>query len=89
MADAGPNYRVERRRLELTRMEHDGTIDQGKSRVSAIDRQKKVNLARAELANDELDNEVRIIQTNEKALLTAIADIDKKIAAMVKEPVDG
>ena len=89
MADAGPNYRVERRRLELQKLEHDSTIEQGKARVAQIERQKKVTLARAELANDELDNEARVVQANEKALLGAIADIDKKIAAMVKDPVDG
>lgn len=89
MADAGPNYRVERRRLELQKMEHEQTIEQGKSRIAGIERQKKVNLARAELANDELDNEARIVTANEVALLKTIADIDKKIGLMAKEPGDG
>lgn len=89
MADAGFNYRVERRRLELTKMEHEQTIEQGDARVSQIERQKKVNLARTELANDELDNEARVIAANKAALQRTIADIDKKIGAMAKEPGDG
>ena len=89
MADAGPNYRVERRRLELQKMEHEQTIEQGKARIAGIERQKKVNLARAELANDELDNEARIVSANEVALLKTIAEIDKKIGLMAKEPGDG
>jgi hypothetical protein len=89
MADAGPNYRVERRRLELQKMEHEQTIDQGKARISGIERQKSLNLARAELANDELDNEARIVSANEVALLKTIAEIDKKIGLMAKEPGDG
>lgn len=89
MADAGFNYRVERRRLELQKLEHEATIEQGEGRLAQIGRQKKVNIARAELANDELDNEARVIETNKSALVRSISDIDKKLTAMVKEPGDG
>jgi len=89
MADAGPDYAVERKRLTLQKLEHESTIDAGEARISAIERQKKVNLARAELANDELDSEAKSLRANEKALLKAIDDIDQKLAAMTKEPGNG
>ena len=88
MADAGPNYSVERKRLLLTKLEHEQTIEAGRSRISSIERQKALNLARAELMNDELDSEAKIIEANEEALNRAMAEIDKKMAAMTKETGD-
>jgi len=85
MADRGPNYSVERKRLMLNKMEHEQNIEAGRARIEAIEKQKKVNLARAELANDELDDEARRIKANETALNTTIADIDKKLSLMVKD----
>jgi len=92
MADAGPNYTIERRRLELATLEHRQTIKQGQARLSQIDGQKQVNLARAELANEELDEEARKILANEAALTAKIAENDTNLKLMVKapkEPVDG
>ena len=89
MADAGPNYSVEKKRLELQKLEHEQTIESGRARLKSIERQKALNLARAELANDELESEVAIIATNEDALKRTMGDIDKKIAAMTKETGDG
>lgn len=86
MADAGPDYSVERRRLKLQQLEHEATIQKGQSRIGEIERQKRLNLARAELANDELDSEARIIQANELSLTKTIADIDDKLGRMVKGP---
>jgi len=85
MADKSPNYSVERRRLELQKMEHAQTIAKGSFRISEIETQKELNIARAELANDELDDEVARIRTNEKALQKAMEDIDSNINAMTKE----
>lgn len=89
MADRSPNYSVERRRLELQKMEHAQTIAKGSYRIEEIETQKKMNIARAELANDELSDEVARIRANETALGKAIADLDKNIEAMTKEPGDG
>jgi predicted nucleic acid-binding Zn-ribbon protein len=89
MADAGPDYAVERKRLSLQKLEHEGTIDAGNARLSAIERQKKVNIARAELANDELDSEAKLIKANETSLNKAIEDIDQKISKMTKEAGNG
>lgn len=86
MADAGPDYSVERRRLEFQRMEHEVSIKKGQRRLEEIDDQKKINLRRADLQNDELDGEARIIQANELSLTSAMADIDKKLDLMVKVP---
>lgn len=83
--DAGPNYTVERKRLQLQKLEHEQTIESGRARLLSIDRQKAVNIARAELANDELDSEADIIMANEEALKKAMGEIDKKIVAMTKE----
>lgn len=84
MADAGPNYSVERRRLLLQQMEHEQGVAKGLSRVEEIERQKRMNVARTELLNDELDSESSLIEANEQALKKAIAEIQKKLELMVK-----
>ena len=89
MADKSPNYSVERRRLELQKMEHGQTIAKGGYRIDEIETQKKLNIARAELANDELDDEIVRIRANEIALKKTLGDIDQKIDLMVKETSDG
>lgn len=89
MADKSPNYSVERRRLELQKLEHAQTIAKGGFRIEEIQTQKELNIARAELANDELDDEIARIRTNEAALKKAVADIDANIQAMTKETGDG
>lgn len=89
MADNGPNYTVERRRLELTKLEHAQTISKGSNRIQEIEQQKDVNLARVVLANDELDDEVARTKANASALKLAMGEIDKKIALMTKEPDNG
>jgi hypothetical protein len=86
VSDAGPDYSVERRRLEFQKLEHEATIDKGKSRLAEIERQKMINIKRAELQNDELDGESRIIEANELSLRSAMADIDKKLSVMAKGP---
>ena len=89
MADAGPNYTVERRRLELTKLEHAQTITKGNNRLSEIEQQKDVNLARAALANDELDDEAARIRANAAALKVTMGEIDKKLDLMTKESGNG
>lgn len=89
MADKQANYTVERRRLELQKLEHGQTISKGRNRLDEITLQKHVNIARAELANDELDDEAKRIRVNEKALDVAIAEIDNNISLMTKETSDG
>lgn len=89
MSDRSPNYSVERRRLELTKMEHAQTIAKGSYRIEEIETQKQLNIARAELMNDELDDEVIKIRENEASLHKAMGDIDKNLSAMIKEPVNG
>jgi len=92
MPDQGPNYSIERRRLELATLEHRQTIARGQARLDDIDGQKQVNLARAALANEELDEEARKIRANEESLTAKIAENDTNLKLMVKalkEPVDG
>lgn len=91
MSDKGPNYTVERQRLELTKAEHEQTITRGDSRIAEIERQKKLNVMRMDLANAELDDEVSVIKANETSLRKAMGEIDKKIELMVvpKEPTNG
>lgn len=86
MADAGPDYSVERRRLAFQKMEHEQTIRKGSARIAEIEDQKKINIARAELQNDELDAESRIIRTNELSLKKSIADIEKRLEQMATGP---
>jgi Neuraminidase (sialidase) len=84
MADRGPNYTVERRRLELAKMEHNQTIQKQTMRLEEIDSQKNMNLARAELANMELDDEAEKIKVNQQALKSKITEIDKNLDLMTK-----
>ncbi len=84
MADRGPNYSVERRRFELAKMEHNQTIQRQSQRLEDIDTQKNMNLARAELANMELDDEAEKIKVNQQALKAKIAEIDKNLDLMIK-----
>lgn len=84
MADAGPDYSVERRRLEFTRLEHESTIKKGDRRIAEIDDQKEINLKRAALQNDELDSEARIIAANKLSLEKSILDIEEKLKKMIK-----
>lgn len=84
MADRGPNYIVERRRLELQKEEHEDTIAKGQSRLAEIQRAKKRNLDRAELANLELDGEIEKIKENETALLGRIDELNTNLKAMTK-----
>lgn len=85
MADRGPNYKVERRRLELQRLEHTQTIAKQSARLDEIESQKQMNLARAELQNMELDDEAEKIAVNQKALSARIAEIDKNLSLMTVE----
>lgn len=89
MADKSPNYSVERRRLELQKMEHAQTISKGDYRIQEIETQKLMNIARVELANDELDDEILRVKANKVALTKAMGDIDQKIDLMTKESSDG
>lgn len=84
MADRGPNYDVERRRLMLQIEEHEDTIEKGQSRLREIERAKKRNLDRAELMNLELDTEAVRVQENEESLRTRVAEIQANLKAMVK-----
>lgn len=83
MADAGPNYSVERKRLLYANLEHEQTIAKGQSRLGEIERQKNLNQVRADLANAELDDEAALIKTNEVSLKKSIAENDKKMELMV------
>lgn len=89
MADNGPNYSVERRRLHVQKLEHEQTIAKGRSRLDDIQLQKNLNTQRAELLNDELGDEAARIKSNEAALHKAMGDIDKKLELMTKESGDG
>lgn len=96
MADVGPNYTIERRRLELANLEHRQTIARGRSRLGEIEGQKQINLSRATLANDELDEEAQRISANEESLVAKIAENEQNLKLMVKgssatskEPTDG
>jgi len=84
MADKGPNYALERRRLELQTAEHEDTIAKGLARLAEIERAKKRNLDRAELANMELDSEAEKIRENEEALRRRMDEINVNLKAMVK-----
>lgn len=84
MADKGPNYSVERRRLEIQKLEHLQTIAKQATRIEEIGSAKELNIARAELANMELDAEAENIVANQDALRKRIAEIDKNLGAMVK-----
>jgi hypothetical protein len=84
MADRGPNYTVERRRLELQREEHEDTIAKGQSRLGEIERAKKRNIDRAELANLELDSEAEKVKENETALRGKIEEINTNLKAMLR-----
>lgn len=85
MADKGANYIVERRRLELQKMEHLQTISKQSARVAEIESQKTMNLARVELANMELDAEAENISANQAALQAKITEIEKNLALMKSE----
>ena len=90
MADRGPNYAIERLRLEAQIADHDDTIEAGRSRKAAIERSKAANLRRAQLANMDLDAEVASINENEAALQSKKAEITKNLTAMVaKTEKDG
>jgi hypothetical protein len=87
MADRGPNYDVERRRLMMQVEEHEDTIEKGHSRLAEIERAKKRNSGRAELANLELDVEADSIRENEISLHVRIEEIQVNLKAMVKTGV--
>lgn len=84
MADAGPNYSVEKRRLELQKLEHRQTISRQEHRLVEIGESQNMNIARTELANMELDDEADKIRSNQEALQKRIAEIDKSIGLMAK-----
>lgn len=84
MSDRGPNYDVERRRLTLAIEEHEDTVEKGHSRIAEIERAKKRNMSRAELANMELDSEAEKIRENETALKSKIDEINANMKAMTK-----
>jgi hypothetical protein len=65
-------------------MEHNQTIQRQSQRLEDIDTQKNMNLARAELANMELDDEAEKIKVNQQALKAKIAEIDKNLDLMAK-----
>jgi predicted nucleic acid-binding Zn-ribbon protein len=83
MADRGPDYSVERRRLLLTKAEHAQTIAKGRSRIEEIQRQKEINAMRADVANAELDSEITKLEENERSLDKSIAEIESKLESMV------
>ncbi len=82
MSDRGPNYIVERARLEAQIEDHADTIEAGRARKAAIERQKAANLRRAQLQNMDLDAEAVSLQENEAALESKTADIRKNLVAM-------
>jgi hypothetical protein len=88
MPDRGPNYAVERRRLELALAEHEDTIEKGQARLAEIERAKKRNIDRAELANLELDAEAERIEENEEALKVKMSEIAGNLKAMTKDGAD-
>lgn len=85
MADKGPNYDVERKRLELQKMEHRQTTAKQRQRLEEIVDQKSMNLARAELANMELDDEAEKLNANIASLTLRMAEIDKNLGLMTTE----
>lgn len=85
MADKSPNYTVERRRLELQVLEAEDNIELGRTRIAQIERAKKTNLARAELANMDLDAESARLKDNETALSGRITELRTNLDLMVKE----
>lgn len=84
MSDRGPNWTIERARLEAAIEDHDDTISQGKDRLASIERSKAANLRRATLANLDLDAEAATIRENEQALESKKAEIRKNLATMTK-----
>lgn len=85
MSDRGPNWTVERARLEAQIADHDDTIEAGKARVAAIERSKASNLRKAQLQNMDLDAEAATIHDNEVALEGKKAEIAKNLVAMTKQ----
>jgi chromosome segregation ATPase len=85
MADRGPNWTVERVRLEAQIEDHEDTIAAGTARLNAIARAKAANQRRADLANLDLDAEAQTIRENEAALKAKQADIRKNLEAMTKK----
>jgi hypothetical protein len=84
MADRGPNYSLERIRLQLQLEEHEDTIAKGQARLQEIERAKKRNLSRAEFANMELDAEAEKVRENEMVLTKRMDEINGNLKAMVK-----
>ena len=84
MADKGPNYDLSRKRLALENEEHELTIFKGEQRINEIERSKRMNLMRVEMANDELDSEADRIRENNVSLRAKISDNDSNLKAMVK-----
>ena len=84
MADKGPNYTIERIRLELQIEDHEDTIAKGQARLQEIERAKKRNLSRTDLANRELDDEGSKIHENEEVTRKRIEEIQVNLKAMVK-----
>jgi hypothetical protein len=85
VSDKGPNWEIERLRLEATIADHDDTIEAGRSRKAAIERSKAANLRRAQLANMDLDAEVASIDENEAALQAKKIEIGKNLTAMAEK----
>ncbi|MGV0984978.1 MAG: hypothetical protein ACOYB2_10515 [Limnohabitans sp.] len=85
MADKGPNYAISRKKLELEIENHQDTIAKGDARLADIERAKKMNLRRVEVANLELDEEAAKINENKAALEGKIAEIQTNIDLMAKE----
>ncbi len=85
MADKGPNYTVERRRLEIQQLEHRQLIQKQHGRLEEIASSKDMNTARAELANMELDAEADSIRLNQASLEVRINEINKNLGVMVKQ----
>lgn len=84
MADRGPDYSVEAMRLRLQMDEHDDTIARGQARLLEIERAKKRNISRTDIANAELDSEADSIRENEKALEGRKAEITTNLSLMKK-----
>jgi hypothetical protein len=89
MADRGPNYDIERRRLQIAIDEHLDTIEKGIYRLAEIERAKKRNTDRAELANVELDAESERSRENEAALRKAIKEIEVNLKLMAAPAAKG
>jgi len=89
MADKGPNYSVQRRKLMLQNLEHRDTIEKGEARLAEIERMKAINLQRVEIQNLDLEDEAQRIRENRDALEAKIAENEGNLDKMVKEPRDG